>query len=160
MVVIQALEADVAPGDFLLAKWENGVRQSQAVCQVVNFSNDGTIEVIWWSPSSLVIPLCPTIYENLQHCRTGEVIPSLSSSMKESQVIDIYFAFSADFLEHVLVDCYGMSHVFFTQRGNHVPFSTIVDEIYPNWIWFSLIGMKNKRNLCHTSDNIIIAKEP
>ncbi len=78
--------------------------------------------------------MCP---RDRKHGNATEV--NVSSSVKESQVIDIAFVFSAEFLEHVWVDYYCMSHVFFTRMEIHLPFSITVDERNPNRIWFSLI---------------------
>ncbi len=58
IVVISSLEADILPGDFLLAqRIELGPSSHPVVCQVLNVVLPFNLEVVCWDPLSVAPPL-------------------------------------------------------------------------------------------------------
>jgi hypothetical protein len=145
MVVIRRLSTDILPGDFLLVQRTQTESSSNlAVCQVLNVVLPQNLEVVWWFPPVAAPPLCPITFENLHRCRAREVSQGTSSIIDQDNVIEIAFVFSVEFLEYYWVDFAGMTHVFFTRKENHQPFSTTVVESYPHRIWFGILSIQDK----------------
>jgi (2Fe-2S) ferredoxin len=144
MVVISQFRADIVPGDFLIARKAGLQSSSHVVCRVQRPLDNEQLEIVWWEKGEASPPLCPVMYENLHRCKVEELFEGEGCIIHHSDVIDVAFVFSPDFLEQFWVDIAGMTNVFLTRVDNHVCFSAAVLESYPHRIWYSILAVQDK----------------
>jgi hypothetical protein len=166
VVRIPCLDCVISAGDFLLAqKAVVNLHLSAYIVQEVLLPHH--VRVLWWltceeaeelSFQELPTPVHVDTFRNVVKCRIKEVFEDCSSVV----VINIYairnlaFVFHAVTLEKKLVNCAGMTRVFFTQYcllGNHrleavdchvhSPFSSTYVESYPSQMWYFLLEVKH-----------------
>ncbi len=163
---IPCVQAYLHAGDFVLASPQEGA--VPLVGRIMGGSTVNGIQVTWWlSRNELLqiagveaVPLLSAqTHRNVQLCKIVEVTERVLSisEISTNLVTDLAFVFHADTLENNLVDCAGMSRVFYTRykydcndnlmklRPCQVaPFSRFgLYDSYPCRIWHSVLDVKD-----------------
>ena len=131
MVAVPSLNADIVPGDYLMAvrASENNARVL-SVCKVKTILSPNKFEVTWWvvACSGDVPPLCTTRFSTLGRCKITELIEDSSLvKLPVEDVTDLAFVFHTETLETL-----------------YHPFSRFLEESYPSCIWFTLFLLQQK----------------
>jgi hypothetical protein len=170
-ILIPSHSSFICNGDFLLAlKSPDSV--TPTVCHVHSTLCSNQLNVIWWMnqdeiSSRGIVDSPPPVpinsYSNVLKCRLTEVyeLSSSFSTIDSNLVMDLAFVFHIDALEYDVLNCAGMSRVFYTRYRyddanqlvqvychQHTPFSNIISKSFPSYIWNSILDVKEKVQKC------------
>ena len=160
-----SLSAVISNGDFLLALSPPEATHP-TVCCITSTLHPDKLVVNWWvNNNKLAImgveqvspPTEVNEYIFLKKCRPMEVseLSYSSSKIMVDLVKDLSFVFHANMLEEELLNCAGMSRVYYTRYSYHVhnrvtlitqwphsPFLNYVLDSFPSCIWYSILDIK------------------
>jgi hypothetical protein len=122
MIWVPSLNTHVTTGDFLLAA-EHEYAVDISVCRVIDVLFPDQLRVTWWLSNEHLyaheelqnMPPLSSLYNNLIKCQIKEVTERMLAigTIRTSQVKDICFVFHAVTIEYDIVNCAGMTRVFF-----------------------------------------------